>query len=167
MIPSHYDPKDFLTMTMFYMDYASFNFPPESHRNGTIVVEDATGLGLKHVDTRLFKVIKEAGIEGNSGMQDLIPGKLKGILILNPPLIIKALFKLARLFMKKKLIQRVQIVTPADIMRDWVSPDNLHTVFGGSLEYNHQKWVAEEIEKEMHEETKKMQTETDAGRHDG
>ena len=78
--------------------------------------------------------------------------RIKQILILNPPTILKALMAIAKLFMKKKIFKRVRsnnfpislnadrtsqvrILKNQSELLEYIEKDQLHVDFGGTVDY--------------------------------
>jgi len=93
-------------------------------RNGMTMIEDLEGYGWKHFDIDFQK--KMANV-----WTDTFPMRLKKILVLNPPAIFEAVMKIAKTFMKAKMLDRMEIVTKKDLPKH-VSKDQLPERFGGN-----------------------------------
>jgi len=142
--PAEFSPDDLIISTFWLGEITAYSQPPSAQRNGMIVVEDLTGVGMRHLDTRFLNRVKEIG--GTDGVQNLFPGRFQAVLVLNPPLIFKMLMAIAKLFVKKKLIKRVRVVTPADILAEYVDADNLSVAVGGSFALPWQEYFDRELE---------------------
>jgi len=97
------------------------------HRNGLIFIADLEGVGWKNVDINLQRKV-------NSALMDNFPLRIKKVLILNPPPIIQAILSCVRIFLKKKIMDRMETVRMEDIL-NYVDEDQLWTGVGGNCEY--------------------------------
>jgi len=93
------------------------------HRNGLIFIADLEGVGWKNIDINLQKKV-------NGALMDNFPLRIKKVLILNPPPIIQAILSCIRIFLKKKIMDRMEIVKQEDIL-NFVDEDQLWTEVGG------------------------------------
>jgi hypothetical protein len=109
-------------------------------RNGICISMDLYNFGWAHWDYGFWY--------GMGGMwTDTFPMLMRRIAIINPPLILSGLLKLASLFVKKKIMSRIAILDSADT-------ENLHghldaneaqvsSVFGGKIEYTFEQYESE------------------------
>jgi len=102
----------------------------DGQRNGLIIIEDLTGLSFKNIDLTMQKKINELAT-GN------FPQLMKSILLINPSPFLKVVLKLCKLFMKKKLMDRIKVVTKEEL-KDYVDADVLPKHFGGNLEFGYE-----------------------------
>jgi len=65
---------------------------------------------------------------------DNFPLRIKKVLILNPPPIIQAVLSCVRIFIKKKIMDRMEVVQTEDIL-NFIDEDQLWTGVGGKCEY--------------------------------
>jgi hypothetical protein len=98
------------------------------HRNGLIFICDLQGVGWKNIDINLQKKV-------NSAMMDNFPMRIQKVFLLNPPSIINAVIGCARVFVKKKIMDRIQIIQK-DQLLDHIDADQLWSEFGGEIEYS-------------------------------
>jgi len=103
------------------------------HRNGLIFIFDLHGVGWKNINLSLQKHI-------NSALMDNFPMKVTRVLILNPPMILGALVNGVRLFVKRKIIDRIKIVEMDELL-EYVDPEQLHIDFGGKVNYPPEAFV--------------------------
>jgi hypothetical protein len=97
------------------------------HRNGLIFIADLQGVGWKNVDISLQRKV-------NTALMDNFPLRISKVLIINPPGIMTAVMSCAKIFVKKKIMDRIQIVQKEQIL-DHIDADQLWTEFGGDVEY--------------------------------
>jgi len=149
LIPSNVVPSQFTLpeyfIYMFYMLDDSQWESPDFHRNGFVLIEDLSHCGLKNFDMRPTSHFRGKKMD----MQDLFPGRIQAIYILNPPfqLLFRALLKIAKLVVKQKLLKRVQLLSKNEDLLNYIEADQLWDKFGGSLVYNHEEHIAEQLKK--------------------
>jgi len=68
-------------------------------------------------------------------MMDNFPMRIQKVFLLNPPSIINAVIGCARVFVKKKIMDRIQIIQK-DQLLDHIDADQLWSEFGGDVEYS-------------------------------
>jgi hypothetical protein len=127
-----YTVKEQLDLFMFH--WGRFLLEPlDGHRKGFVFIEDLANVGLSNFDTK-------NGAELNKAVQNHFPIRIAGILILNPGTIIKVLLKIAKLFIKKKILQRVMTISHADIEK-YIEKSQLIDTFGGSVHYGFEEFA--------------------------
>ena len=97
-------------------------------------MEDLTGFKSGDVDRKMMKQTQKI-------YEENLPARIQSILVVDPPArpLVALLLKIARLFMKKKIIDRVQILRKAEVV-EFISPDNLSVDFGGELVQSTEEW---------------------------
>lgn len=103
------------------------------HRNGLTFVFDLADIGWKNVDLGLQRKI-------NATLMDNFPMRVTKVLVVNAPSIFKSLLAAARLFVKKKVTDRIQLIEMEQI-KDHVDEDVLPVIFGGSNPYKMQDFL--------------------------
>jgi len=127
-----YTVKEQLDVFMFH--WGRFLLEPlDGHRKGFIFVEDLANMSLSNFDSK-------NGAELNKAVQNHFPIRIAGILILNPGAIIKVLLKIAKLFVKKKILQRVSTITLNDLDK-YIEKSQLLDLFGGSVHYDFEEFA--------------------------
>jgi len=106
----------------------------DSLRGGITIIEDLSGFGWKHFDIDFQKQM-------SSIWMDVFPLRIKRFLVLNPPIILGAITKICKTFMKGKMLDRIEVIDKMKDLRQWVAEDQLPTQFGGSLQYDNVAWV--------------------------
>jgi len=102
-------------------------------RNGICIAMDLGEFGWNHWDISFW-----------SGMgpmwTDVFPMLMKRIAIINPPLILSGLMKLASVFVKKKIMDRISVLDSKDpvILKNHleIEDDQLSSDFGGKVKYS-------------------------------
>jgi len=105
------------------------------HRNGLTFVFDLKDIGWKNVDLRLQKRI-------NSALMDTFPMKVKHVLVVNAPGIFKSLLAAARLFVKKKVTDRIQLLDSMSDLKKYIDEDTLPVEFGGKCKYRMEDYLS-------------------------
>jgi len=98
------------------------------HRNGICFVADMKSVGWKNIDTKLQKTV-------NSALMDKFPLKISQVLILHPPMILKPIMAGVRLLVKKKIMDRIQIIEPEEVL-DYIDKSQLLSDFGGEVHFS-------------------------------
>jgi hypothetical protein len=97
------------------------------HRKGYVYFEDIKGMSLKNFDIKLGRTF-------NNAIQNNFPQQVKTIYILNADIIIKSLMEIAKLIFRKKIIDRVKLVTLDDIF-NYADKSQIIKEFGGEIEF--------------------------------
>jgi hypothetical protein len=102
-------------------------------RNGIVVVADLSDMGWDNLDL-------ENATKMGSSFIDNFPMRLAKIILLRPPWLISTVLEAFRLFMKKKLMDRIINIEENEKLFEHIDAANLHVSFGGTLEYNIPQW---------------------------
>jgi len=102
-------------------------------RNGTALVLDLKDYGWKNFDLEYQKMHSNLHV-------DNFPGRSRKILVVDPPLIFSAIFKIAQTFLKAKIVARFQTITRATLANS-VEKDNLVPAYGGTKEYSREQFI--------------------------
>jgi len=131
LFPARLRMKDFTFKQI--MDFTMFSFYEylkeglDVHRAGVTYIEDIKGMQMKNIDMNMANKM-------NKNVKDTFPLKIKLILVVNPGTLIKVLLAIARVFVKKKVMERVKIVDKTEELTQFVELDQLPKCFGGKLE---------------------------------
>jgi len=121
---------------------------PTTQRQGFLFICDLRGTSMTSVDYRLIKAVINM-------LQNRFPGRLKRVLLLEPPRFFKMAFKMIKPLIAEKYLQKMSIVTLPEIL-EHAPAANLFKEYGGELEYDHSKFLelvkAEEQSKKSHGE---------------
>lgn len=122
---------NFVGVFMEGMDYV---------RNGICIAMDLYNFGWAHWDYGFWY--------GMGGMwTDTFPMLMKRIAIINPPMILSGLLKLASLFVKKKIMSRIAVLDGGDVenlLGHLESSDSqTSSQFGGKIDYSWEKYEQE------------------------
>jgi len=131
MVPGDHG-KDFVRNIMDIMIWnnciGTFYENLDFHRNGLIFICDLEGFGLRNLDFNLQRKI-------NSAMIDNFPMRINKVLLVNPPSILETVLAGIRLFMKKKIMDRIQIIHREDVL-EYIDAEQLSSEYGGDIEYS-------------------------------
>jgi len=133
LIPSEFG-KNYIKTIVDYVvwnySYGTFMNGMDFHRNGIVFIGDLQGLGWKNIDFGLQKKI-------NTALMDNFPLRIQKVLLIHPPPIVPALLSCFRIFMKKKLMDRIEVINPEELP-NFIDKDQLWSEFGGNCDYNPQ-----------------------------
>mmetsp|Transcript_21524 Transcript_21524/g.43810 ORF Transcript_21524/g.43810 Transcript_21524/m.43810 type:complete len:261 (+) Transcript_21524:89-871(+) len=110
-------------------------------REGAVMVASGRGMGWKNFSFELHR-------RNSAITEDGFPIKLKGFIILNPPMIISAMIALSRQFVKKKIRDRIVICSAQDVQSKRVANISLEQLpphAGGSYTECKDTWVARSL----------------------
>eukprot|EP01133_Synstelium_polycarpum_P004331 gene4331-5058_t len=138
MQPALFVPKDHAfvdCMTHLFWNYDSSAHEDASvHRAGIVVVEDLADMSLfKNFDQRIKKEL------GGMSLENVFPGRIQAIYLLNHPFYIRPLLAFAKSFIKNKIVKRVQLVSKSKVP-ELVDPNQLLVHYGGKLDFNYTGW---------------------------
>eukprot|EP01103_Thecamoeba_quadrilineata_P017979 TRINITY_DN6617_c0_g1_i1.p1 TRINITY_DN6617_c0_g1~~TRINITY_DN6617_c0_g1_i1.p1 ORF type:complete len:292 (-),score=58.25 TRINITY_DN6617_c0_g1_i1:76-951(-) len=122
-----YTVKEQLDIFMFHWERFLYE-PLDGHRKGFVFVEDLKDMTLGHLDFKNGDAVYKSVVNN-------FPVRISGILILNSGTIFKALLKFAKLFVKKKILQRVMAVNLEDLP-NYIDRSQLLDLFGGTVHYD-------------------------------
>jgi len=103
-------------------------------RNGCCLVAQLDGYGWKHFDVDFQRQMAPIWV-------DTFPVLVRKMLMLNPPSIISAILKITTMFMKEKMMDRIEQVDVKEITKI-VEPQFLVKEFGGDVEWGPKNYVA-------------------------
>jgi len=152
MIPSELGKNYLKTVIEFIIwnnSIGTFLDGMDYHRNGLIFIADLQGVGWKNIDINLQRKV-------NSAMMDNFPMRIQKVFILHPPSIINAVIACARVFVKKKIMDRIQIVTKEQLL-DHIDADQLWSELGGTVDYSIEQMI-ESISERLKESPLRLHT---------
>ncbi|KAF2073093.1 hypothetical protein CYY_005588 [Polysphondylium violaceum] len=131
--PRDYSFKEYLTFMIWNIDQ-TIHDSSNSHRQGLVIIQDLKNFSLfKNFDYRLNQFL-----EGKS-LENIFPGRIQKIYIVNPPFYLKTLLVFAKTFVKNKIISRVEITKKEKLLED-IDSDQLLSQYGGTLELTYQQY---------------------------
>jgi len=122
-----YTVKEHLDLLVWWFQTSLVRETVDSWRTGIVFIEEIKGMSLRNMDMNVGKEIMKAS-------QDHFPMRIRKILVVNPTYMIKILLGFARLFLKKKIMERVALIEQRDLM-NIVDPDQLISHYGGTLKF--------------------------------
>jgi hypothetical protein len=133
LIPSEFGIKTIVDYVIWNYSQGTFLNGLDFHRNGIVVIGDLQGVGWKNIDFGLQKKI-------NAALMDNFPLRIHKVLLIHPPSIVPALISCFRLFIKKKIMDRIEVSQPEEI-ENFIEKDNLWKEMGGNVEYNSENLI--------------------------
>jgi len=118
--------KDVLEFCLWDLSDGFFYEQMDVFRNGLQVVLDFSEVSMKNIDIGLAKKL-------NSALLENFPMRISRIWILKPPTVFSAVVSACRIFVKKKIMDRVKIATQEEI-QEYIDAGELAAEFGGNLE---------------------------------
>jgi len=106
---------------------------PITQRQGFLFICDLRGTSMTSVDYRLIKAVINM-------LQNRFPGRLKRVLLLEPPRFFKMAFKMIKPLIAEKYLEKMSIVSLPEILQH-APASNLFKEYGGELEYDHSKFL--------------------------
>eukprot|EP01090_Pellita_catalonica_P012116 TRINITY_DN2567_c0_g1_i1.p1 TRINITY_DN2567_c0_g1~~TRINITY_DN2567_c0_g1_i1.p1 ORF type:complete len:316 (+),score=73.53 TRINITY_DN2567_c0_g1_i1:51-998(+) len=142
-----YDMKKYIWSAYYFVDNLH-DYDVTFSREGYMIVEDFEGASLGD----FFKMMnpKKAGTdfdmkEAMAAIENCIPARVRQILIVDPPWFVRLLTAFIRPFVKAKLLKKVVMIKRKDLL-DYISEENLLKEYGGTVEFDSQKWSDELLE---------------------
>lgn len=142
--PKSLDPKKFhLLIKLFFMYMDLLTSTISLTRNGTVFISDMSNFGWKNFDQTLEK--KFSGL-----YQDCYPIKFARMLMVNPPWYMSAILAIMKLFLKKKIADRMQCVwtenaAKSKLLSTYITPEQMPAEFGGTLTASFHLWMASQM----------------------
>uniref|UniRef100_A0A6U4Y0N7 CRAL-TRIO domain-containing protein n=2 Tax=Hemiselmis andersenii TaxID=464988 RepID=A0A6U4Y0N7_HEMAN len=128
-------PQDWkYMMKAFFNLFDCMTATIEDVRKGTSFVAQCKGMGFSNFSLEIEKRFSHV-------YQDGYPMKFKLIMMVDPPTIINAIINLCKVFLSKKLMDRMKCVTSADVSKH-ISEDKLPVSYGGTNKETVREWVA-------------------------
>eukprot|EP00049_Salpingoeca_infusionum_P022962 m.9708 g.9708 ORF g.9708 m.9708 type:complete len:337 (-) comp5484_c0_seq1:80-1090(-) len=123
--PSEWSPRSACKAMHHHISWLLMNHP-EAQVRGTVTIGNMDNWSMKNFDPELEKGMMKA-------MQDAIPMRDGGFFAIHTPLLIRAVMPIVKLFMKKKMRDRMKFYkNPADLLKH-VDESQLDIEFGGTF----------------------------------
>lgn len=116
----------------YYALDLSLDHDIEVGRKGTVIVEDFSGASFMD----LMSMMKGGDLDMKKmmdSMQNHLPSRMGGIIILNAPWYIRALTAIAKPLLKPKLRKKIHMCSVSDLS-EFFTPEQLPTMYGGQFE---------------------------------
>eukprot|EP01121_Diplochlamys_sp_Union-15-3_P020551 TRINITY_DN8033_c0_g1_i1.p1 TRINITY_DN8033_c0_g1~~TRINITY_DN8033_c0_g1_i1.p1 ORF type:complete len:343 (-),score=65.31 TRINITY_DN8033_c0_g1_i1:4-1002(-) len=137
--------EEYVRTFIYIFRYSIFKETLDYWRNGSIYIETLKDVSIsKNIDT------SKKGQALMKAIPNCFPFLMRGIYIVDAGFIVKALLKIARIFMKKKLMARVKVVNKREELLEVVDENQLITEFGGKAVYDHNAFL-QQMEKDCRE----------------
>jgi len=125
--------KDIIDYIIWNNMIGSFYEDMDFHRNGLCFIADMKSVGWKNLDMKLQKTV-------NSALMDNFPMKISQVIVINPPSIFKPLLAGSRLFVKKKILDRINTMEESELS-DFISQDQLSSDLGGNFRFTIETYI--------------------------
>lgn len=138
--------KGILHASYYALDL-SLDHDMQTGRKGGVIVEDFSGASFMD----LMSMMKGGDFDMKKMMdsvQNHLPSRMGGIIILNAPWYIRALTTFAKPFLKPKLRKKIHICSISEL-KEYFSPEQLPTIYGGQFNLE-PTWVDELLAKRPH-----------------
>jgi len=159
--PKEYGKGAMPKIQVFLFDYLIRHEGLDCFRFGFTYVEDISGVGLSNMSQ------DKAEQKQMMKMMEIFPLRIRSILVVEPGIIIRALMRIAKFFVKKKIIQRVECIKREELFTR-ITAENLIEAWGGKIKFDFKKHWQEQVVKQWeldHKATSSSEsgsTETDA-----
>jgi len=139
-------PEDMIRLMFWMFERWIRVMPLSAFRRGCVFIEDISGIGRKNMGStdgqkELMKVVTGT-----------FPFRISAIYVVNPNFMFKGLIKIAKFFMKAKIMKRVYPVTSEALPGLVGGKEKIIKEFGGTLEFSYEAWLARIFEEEAKEE---------------
>jgi len=132
--PKEYQKGSMARMQIWYFEHHLRTEPLDCFRFGFTYIEDISGVGMSNMQS------DKAEQKQTTEMLEIFPLRIRSILVVEPGVIIRALLKIAKFFVKKKILQRVECVKRGDLL-ERMSPESLLTDFGGAVKFDFREYI--------------------------
>jgi CRAL/TRIO domain len=132
--PSTMDAEEAVDWLMFMILTSCEMERLDAQRHGFIMIYDMENMGWKHFDQTLEKTMAEV-------YQDTFPMRWARFAMLKPGMILRAMMQIMRLFIKKKLMNRMKVCKSKEDVFNFVDRENVPQAFGGDLEYTESDYL--------------------------
>lgn len=144
--PGDYATNSLVKHSVWAFQHLCKTVPLDVHRKGFTVVESISGISIRK-NIAFGESKKCADKFMKEGLQ-FFPMRIASILVVEPGRIINALLGMAKFFVKKKVLQRVECVSKEQILERF-DPALLVTEFGGSKVFDYHAYIAQQKEAEV------------------
>eukprot|EP00045_Choanoeca_perplexa_P003728 m.33110 g.33110 ORF g.33110 m.33110 type:complete len:358 (+) comp12196_c0_seq1:213-1286(+) len=132
--PGRWSPRYAVLATHAALESVLMRFP-KSQAQGVAFVNDMSGIKMANMDSRVPR-------EMFAAFNSKLPVRFGGLYVVYPPLFMRMIAPVIRMFMSKKMQSRVKILSKGyKELQDHLDVDQLPEDFGGSYAYNHQDYL--------------------------
>ena len=132
--PGRWSPRYAVLATHAALESLLVRFP-ESQAQGVAFVNDMSGIKMANMDSRVPR-------EMFAAFNSKLPVRFGGLYVVYPPLFMRMIAPVIRMFMSKKMQSRCKILTKGYAeLKDHLEVDQLQSDFGGAYCYDHQEYL--------------------------
>jgi len=142
--PKEYSKGAMAKVQIWTFEHLLKTEPLDAFRFGFTYVEDISGAGLSNIQT------DKAEQKQTVAMLEIFPFRIRSILVVEPGIIVRTLMRIAKFFVKKKVLQRVECVKRAELL-NYMAADQLITEFGGTYKFDFQEYLRKVLAQEATE----------------
>jgi len=138
--PDNYTDDAFLQNVVWSFEWTCQNIDFDIHRKGFTVIESIDGVSIrKNMAFGKKKAILDKFMK--EGFK-YFPMRIASILVIEPGKVLEILLKIAKFFVKKKLLARVETLHKADLLSRVASAELL-PYFGGTSTFDYAQFIAQ------------------------
>lgn len=138
--PDEYAPDAFFQNVVWSFEWTCHNIDLDIHRKGFTVIETIHGVSLRK--NFAFGKTKAAMDKFMKEGFKYFPMRIASILVIEPGKILEVLLKIAKFFVKKKLLARVETLSKLEL-QSRVAPEDLLPEFGGTSTFDYAQLIAQ------------------------
>jgi len=127
------NPTDFCVAIYYMLQRCIADL--RTQRLGFLFVCDLRGTKMTQVDTKPIRAILDM-------LQNKFPGRLRKVLLLEPPKFFRMAFRLVKPFISQKYLDKMTVMELRDITK-YVSPSALPAEYGGSMPFDQRACIAQ------------------------
>eukprot|EP00730_Choanoeca_flexa_P011355 TRINITY_DN24751_c0_g1_i1.p1 TRINITY_DN24751_c0_g1~~TRINITY_DN24751_c0_g1_i1.p1 ORF type:complete len:356 (+),score=79.23 TRINITY_DN24751_c0_g1_i1:192-1259(+) len=132
--PGRWSPRYAVLATHAALESLLVRFP-QSQAHGVSFVNDMSGIKMANMDSRVPR-------EMFAAFSSKLPVRFGGLYVVHPPLFMRMIAPVIRMFMSKKMQSRCKILSKGyPELQQHLELDQLPTDFGGSYAYQHSDYV--------------------------
>lgn len=132
--PGRWSPRYAVLATHAAIESLLLRFP-EAQVRGVAFVNDMSGIRMVNMDSRVPR-------EMFAAFSSKLPVRFGGLYAVNPPLWLRAVQPLIRVFMSKKMQSRMRLLAKGySQLPEFFELDQIPTDFEGSMAYNHREYL--------------------------
>jgi len=128
-----YTMDNVLKWVMWYHYVGIYHDGIDALRNGVCIITQLQDFGWKNFDIDFQRQMAPLWTE-------TFPVLVRKLVALNPPVIFSAVHKVFSTLIKRKILDRLEVMQTKDLGK-LIEPDQLLAEFGGNVNYTSQDWV--------------------------
>jgi len=139
-VPDDYAEDAFLQNVVWSFEWTCQNIDLDVHRKGFTVIETIDGVSIrKNIAFGKKKAVMDKFMK--DGFK-YFPMRIASILVIEPGKVLEFLLKIAKFFVKKKLLARVEMLSKTEL-QSRVAPSELLPYFGGTSTFDYHQFIAQ------------------------